>query len=181
MTDTVQNIMAEYLRASDSEYNEGMEWYSKANTIANEIANGDVWKGAGVIAAYSPNMAWNQNMTIARKSFEAGYAMTNALGNSVKAAQRIMDGEPAMEVLKGPKVRAFCAAIADPDNSVIATIDRHAYNIAMGTMEGNPKFPIKVFRELSDAYVTCADLAGIGVPQIQAITWVSFRNRKGIK
>lgn len=177
----IENIIFHYLSATDSEHSEGMRWYDDANAIARRLSPSDVWRGAGVIAAFSPMTPWPRNLELAESSLLSGIARTDTLGNSTRAAQRIIDGEHVFDVLKGDKTRAFAAAIADPANSTIATIDRHAYNIAMGTMEGQPKIGKRIFRELSDAYVGAANLAGIGVPQMQAITWVAFRNRKGVK
>lgn len=181
MSELHLNIMSEYLRATDAQYTEGMEWYDNAHNIALDIAKGDAWKGAGVLAAYSINTKWNQNLKLAQTAFANGKAPTNTLGYNWRTAQRILNGEHPLDVLNGPKTRAFCSAIASPSTSTIATIDRHAYNIAMGTMDPNPSFTKKVFNTISDAYVECAEMAGISVCQIQAITWVSFRTRKGIK
>jgi hypothetical protein len=180
MTSTyAANILSTLSDATHDEINEGIHWYSDQNIIAYDIADGDVWRGAGVMAAYSPQNKWPRNLAMAIETFRTGvaYGHTTAM---VSQAQRIVDGEFALDVLNGPKVRAFCSAIADPDTSSIATIDRHAYNIAMGTNEGSPKIGARIFRTLSDAYVEASVIAGYSVAQIQAITWVTFRNRKGI-
>ena len=177
----VSNIIFHYLSATDSEYREGMDWYAEKNALALELSPNDVWRAAGVMSAYSPLMPWPRNRQLAIESLKSGIANPSALPLSVKNAQLILDGAHPLEVLKGDKTRAFCAAIADPEGSTIATIDRHAYNIAMGTMEGNPSIGKRVYRTLSAAYCDAAELAGISVAQMQAVTWVSFRRFKGVK
>lgn len=174
----VDNIIHHYLLATDDEMNQGMTWYDDAHNLALELSPNDVWRGAGVISAYSPLTPWWRNVELATDSLRTGVAATKTLPNSVRCAQLILDGLHPLDVLKGDKTRAFAAAIAEPDKSTIATIDRHAFNLAMGTMHGNPVIGKKAFRTLSAAYVEAAELAGISVAQMQAITWVVFRNHK---
>jgi hypothetical protein len=177
----VENIISEYLNAPESVISDGMTWYNDANALALELSPGDAWRGAGVIAAFSPMCPWNRNVELARNTFATGIA-TGHTKAMCGMAQRIHDGEFTLDVLKGDKTRAFASAIADPANSTIATIDRHAHDIAMGRQftDDTRKIGKVVFRTLSSAYVEAAELAGIGVAQMQAITWVAWRIRKGI-
>lgn len=181
MTNFTENIISEYLRATDVQVAEGMSWYDDAHALAVELSPGDPWRGAGVIAAFSPVCPWKRNVMLARNLFETGVA-TGHTSVMCGMAQRIHDGEFTLDVLKGDKTRAFASAIADPAGSTIATIDRHAHDIAMGERftDDTRKIGKRVFRTLSDAYVDAATLAGIGVAQMQAITWVSWRVRHGI-
>lgn len=174
------NVLNTYLAANDDEINAGMTWYDNAHNLALELSPNDVWRGAGVIAAFSPRVKWEQNVILARRAFKENVASghTTAMCN---IANRILNGEHPLDVMRGEKTRAFTSAIADPANSTIATIDRHAYNIATGENVSEPKIGKRLYRELSDAYVAAADYVGIGVAQIQAITWVKYRNDKGIK
>ena len=176
----VDNIIFHYLDATEDELHAGMTWYSEANELARSLSPDNVWRGAGVIAAYSPLTPWWRNRELAIDSLTTGIANPKSLPHSVKCAQLILDGLHPLEVFKGDKTRAFASAIAEPENSTIATIDRHAYNLAMGTMEGNPTIGKRIFRTLSDAYIESANLAGISVAQMQAIAWVVFRRRKGL-
>ena len=177
------NIMHVFLNATADQINAGMTWYDEAHSFALELSPNDPWRGAGVIAAFSPLTPWSRNVELARKQFTDGKLDGGTLTNSINAAQRIFDGEHTLDVLKGDKTRAFASAIADPANSTIATIDRHAYDIAMGAIhtDDTRKIGKRVFRTLSDAYCDAADMAGIGVAQMQAITWVAHRVVKGVK
>lgn len=180
----VENVLSEYLRATDEQVSEGMHWYDGAHNLALELTPGDPWKGAGILAAFSPNTRWSQNVTLAKRLVENGGTLNGGtLGNSIRAAERIYNGEHPLVVFGGDKTRAFAAAIADPAHSTIATIDRHAHDIAMGRVftDTERKIGKVVFRTLSSAYVEASQLAGISVAQMQAITWVSWRVRKGIK
>lgn len=179
-TDYALNVLNTYIAASDDEVTAGMTWYDDANALALELSPDNVWRGAGVIAAFSPRVKWDQNIVLARRAFKNGVASghTNAMCN---IANRILNGEHPLDVMKGEKTRAFTAAIADPANSTIATIDRHAYNIATGESVSEPKIGKRLYRELAAAYTDAANYVGISTPQIQAITWVKYRNDKGIK
>lgn len=175
----VLNIMSVFLRAKESHIREGMEWYSKAHELALSLSPGDAMRGAGVIAAYSPMNRWERNRQMAINTFATGIAYGHTK-TMVSCAQRIHDGEYALDVLKGDKTRAFASAIADPEHSTIATIDRHAHDIAAGRIfpDNGRNIGKRVFREFSAAYVEAAELAGIGVAQMQAITWVAWRELK---
>lgn len=176
-----ENILSVYGQGTFEEIRTGAAWYDAAHEFAVSIA-GDAWRGAGVIAAFSPVTPWWRTEMLARDAFRTGIA-TGHTSMMNGQAQRIIDGEHALDVLRGPKVRAFASAIADPHGSEIATIDRHAHDIAMGRVfsDNDRKIGKRVFRELSDAYGIAAKEIGFSVAQTQAITWVIWRARKGLK
>lgn len=177
-----ENIVAVFERATPAERTDGMEWYYDAHALALRLSPNDVWRGAGVIAAFSPQQKWDINVRNAENAFATGIA-TGHTKVMCSQAQRILDGEYALDVLKGDKVRAFCSAIADPDNSMIATIDRHAHDIAMGRVfsDNERKIGKVLFRSLSNHYREAAFEVNVSVAQIQAITWVRWRNEKGVR
>ena len=180
----VDNILRTYNQRTSAEHDAGMSWYDKANAFAREISPNDVWRGAGIISSFSPLTHWNQNVILVNRFMENNGVMEGGtLATSINNATRIYNGEHTLDVLRGDKTRAFAAAIADPHNSTIATIDRHAFDIAMGAYhtDDTRKIGKKVFRELSSAYVDAAFWVGIGVAQMQAITWITHRRLKGVK
>jgi uncharacterized Zn finger protein (UPF0148 family) len=139
---SADHIVAAYKEATRKEKGQGRNWYADAHTVASKIADGDAHKGAGVLAAYSPQSAWPHNMHNAARALDTGVAI-GGKGSGVmateytrKTAQRIIDGEPHTEVLRGPKVRAFAHLIehggdAHPDNPHVV-VDRHALSVARG-------------------------------------------------
>lgn len=176
------NIMRTYRRATDSERVENAIWYRNARDIALELSPGDVWRGAGVLSALSPLKKWDLNVRIARQSFATGIAQGN-IGQHNEKAQRILDGEYALDVLRGDKTRSFAEAIATGGMGSIATIDRHAHDIAMGRVftDQTRKIGKRIYRDMAAAYSECAEYAGESVNGMQAITWVVWRREKGIK
>ena len=180
----IDNILRTYNARTASEHADGLAWYDNAHALALELSPSDVWRGAGIIAAFSPLTPWNRNVSLARTLVESNGTMTGGtLVNSINAASRIFAGEHTLDVLKGDKTRAFASAIADPANSTMATIDRHAHDIAVGSSDFNDSTRLigkRVFRELSAAYVDAAFWVGIGVCQMQAITWLTHRRIKDV-
>lgn len=176
------NIMSVYRRATATERATEREWYATARDIALELSPGDVWRGAGVLSALSPLKKWELNVTLARNAFNTGIASGN-IGQHNAKAQRILDGEFTLDVLRGDKTRSFAEAIATGGMGSIATIDRHAHDIAMGEVftDKTRKIGKRVYREMAAAFSECAEYAGEGVNAMQAITWVVWRNEKGIK
>lgn len=183
MTSYADNILQVYNLATSDEVNEGLNWYNDARNKAIEWSNGDVWKGAGVIAAYSPVTDWDRNLELAKSSLLTGIARTDTLQMNVRKARAILNGANVLETLKGPKTTAFASAIADPNTDLIA-VDSHAYSIAMGEhfYTSQAKFPIRIYRAIAQAYRDVAQHVGERPIDLQAITWVSWRNahpRKG--
>lgn len=178
----VENILSCYSRGTFDQIRTGAAWYDEAHDLALELSPGDVWRGAGVIAAFSPLQQWELNVRNARNAFRTGIA-TGHTKQMCGQAQRILDGEHPLDVLGGDKTRAFAAAIADPHRSTIATIDRHAHDIAIGRVftEKERKIGKRTFRELAHAYTLASRELGFSVAQTQAITWVIWRAEKGIK
>jgi hypothetical protein len=175
-----QNILNVYNRATEEELQAGRDWYSDANALARELSPRDVYRAAGVIAAFSPMCPWNRNVELACNTFASGIA-TGHTKQFNTFAQRIHDGEYAFDVLKGQKTRAFTDAIATSGMTDMVTIDRHAHDIAMGkAFPNNRKIGIKLYRELAFAYSEAANKVNIPPCTLQATTWVTWRREQGI-
>ena len=177
------NILACYSRATPDEIAHGTTWYAEEGlSFARTLDPNNVWRAAGVISALSPLKKWPLNQRIARLSFETGIAQGNMpMHNAI--AQRILDGEHPLDVMRGDKTRSFAEAIATGGMGSIATIDRHAHDIAMAQVftDKTRKIGKRVYREMAAAYRIAADETGQSVNGIQAITWVVWRREKGIK
>lgn len=180
--DYATNIAHVYRRALLCERVAGLNWYNEAHNLALELSPNDVWKGAGVIAALSPLKSWTINVRLAKNAFATGI-VTGNMGIHNAIAQSILDGAHPMDVMRGDKTRNFCQAIATGGNSDIATIDRHAHDIAMGAVftDDTRKIGKRVYRDMAAAYKECAEYFGISVNAMQATTWITWRREKGIR
>lgn len=183
MTPTVDNVLNEYLHASDAARVEGMAWYDEANAYARKL---DIkfHRSAGVIAALSPNNSWSNNRAKAAQLYYQGHGEGCGIGANVRKALAIRSGEDALDILGGNKVRAFYLSIVDPTGSHDAVIDRHAFDIAIGERT-NDKARMLLSRKgeyarFSEVYIEAASIAQIGTAQMQAVTWCAWRGRHGI-
>lgn len=169
----VANIVAAYGGASEDQQGRGRNWYPTARQIATLMAEGDTKAGAGVIAALSPQKAWYLNQRIAQASFDSGEARGN-VGNATAKAQRIMLGEDPLEVLPDDsKTWNFYRSIMDPTDPDPVCVDRHAWDIALGVVNGSNNRGItkRRYAEVAHAYREAARRLGEIPSALQAITW----------
>ncbi|HEY2638975.1 MAG TPA: ParB N-terminal domain-containing protein [Streptosporangiaceae bacterium] len=197
-TPDAKNVMVVYYDSSPEQVQQGLRWYQDAQEVAKALGNGDVRKGAGILAAYSPQTAWTVNMMNAARAFEQGRAIGPGegmiTGAMQRAAQRIMDGEDPDTVLKSPKVNAFYHLIAngadDPSDSLgRVVVDRHAVSVAIGhrvtkaEMDNAPIDDARFYQHVADAYREAAlaisqkEGRTITPHQLQAITWLRQQER----
>lgn len=174
-----RNVLKVYRSATDSQHAAGMSWYSDAHNLAFVIGRGDIWKGAGLLAAYSPLTPWWRNVILAVDSANSGIARKDTLSNSWKKAQRILDGESPIPVLNADKTQSFCSNIALNGKNDAVTIDVHAFSIAhyRPISSKNIKLGKPLYRDISNSYRRAAAIEGILPTEMQAITWVVWRER----
>lgn len=189
MTPTVDNVLSVLDSASDQARSEGLTWYPRAREAAH-MMDKRFHRSAGVIAALSPMNEWENNKRCAELiyAFEGNITInpdgTNGIGLSrnVDKALRIYRGEDAMDVLGGRKVRSFYLTILDSSYH-IPVIDRHAFDIAVGMVTNDKARSIlsrkNVYEAFANVYREAAMLSGLGTAQLQAITWVAWKERKG--
>lgn len=182
------NIREVWKRASASNITEGFNWYLKANRIATRISGGNVSKGAGVIAALSPQLNWDRNVALASEFFKGNFGGT--FSSNVLKAKRIIGGESPLHVLwhngqRYHKTANFYECILNGGTSRSVVVDRHAGATALGREMTKDEQHLWLrgtrYIELEMAYRRVADELGIYPAQLQAIVWIVWRKEKGIK
>ena len=191
----VSNILAVFNGATADNIRFGLQWYVIAHNAALSMGGGRAWhleRNAGIIAALSPMNGWTNNVRKAREvvslrgriNVEKGKPNGIGIGDNVAKAIAIYKGGDPLEILKGDKVTAFYRTIVDPTGDIDPVIDRHAFDIAVGEQTNDKRRGILsrkgVYHEFAQAYRSAAAIAGIGAPQMQAITWVQWRESVGI-
>lgn len=183
MNGSWRNILACYDRAPSHVKADGVNWYANALGIAQAISRKHdlpLATAAGVIAALSPQAAWDRNVSDAWTL--AGGSEPRVKPDSLAKAQRIIDGEHPLDVLRGNKVRAFYAAIMG-DHSVVV-VDRHAAscyaNRKLSDAQVRPVFATsgKLYRRIASAYKRAAKVAGVAPCAMQAVAWVQWRQAR---
>jgi hypothetical protein len=196
----VENIIGKYREASPDFQKGGHEWYSKAHEEASRVGGGDVRRGAGVIAALSPLSDWERNVRESHELRKTGTVQGALLPANVEKARRIHEGEDPESVLGGNKVTNFFHNIHDPSSPHAVTIDRHAYDIAMGRPfvgQGKGKkaeeprqtgtmsqdlglSSMGRYKHFVRSYQHAAGELGVDLPhKVQATTWVQHRGALG--
>lgn len=178
----VDNILRVYERADSESISAGMNWYSDAHQFAASIDN--PFRSAGVIAALSPKSGWTNNKNKAAQLYsQDGDGTHIGMRGPVSKAIRIYRGEDALDVLGGDKERAFYVNIVEPDNTWAVTIDRHAYDLAIGQYhnekERSPLSRKGEYDRFAGAFRSAASSVGIRPSELQAITWVQWRKEHG--
>lgn len=185
-TDYERNIVAAFRASTAEDLAQGLEWYGLAGSMAAALADGSEYSTeqcAGVIAAMSPMMSWRSNIDVATRLIAlhrsgadqptAGYGMLR----NIDKAWRILDGAEPLDVLSGPKVRAFYAnIIGDP---VAVTVDRWAARVARADATDDGLVTAREYREIADAFRAAADQLEITARDLQAAVWVYFRRLHG--
>jgi hypothetical protein len=130
-----------------------------------------VRKGAGLLAALSPNKAWETNKTLA---IDAGNGDFHGhVGNALVKAMAIYAGADPVTVLPmNRKTGHFYMNIYEPLNPNFVTIDRHMIRALKSLWdEGEPKITL---REYDDCVLACQKVAanvGLAPSFFQAALW----------
>ncbi len=194
-TPTVANVMAIYNLASADDMRVGLAWYNTAHNWAVKSAGGRdhlIARNAGIVAALSPMNKWGNNKRKAeeviskRARIVAVKGKPNGIGLSVNVnkAIDIYRGADPLDILSGDKVVAFYSTILDPQGDHNPVIDRHAFDIAVGERTDDKRRGILgnkgVYLDFARCYREAALIAGIGASQMQAVTWITWRNIHGM-
>lgn len=179
MFEVEQNLRDAWRNTTSLQRYKGAAWYPQAHNFAYVISDGDILKGAGVLAATSPNKAWNDNRRIAVDVFHGIYGgqVTNALDK----ARKIMAGFHPVEVLPmHKKTGNFFQNILDPNDDGFVTIDRHAIRVATSEWDnGEPRITEKQYGQFALAFKNVAQSVGVLVTVFQAALWIYARERVG--
>ena len=85
MTPSVANILSVYDDATGAEIAEGLDWYPRAHRVAATL--GSVRRGAGNLAALSPQCDWERNLDMAHDVYK-GRTPRYATAANVSKAKR---------------------------------------------------------------------------------------------
>ncbi len=189
-----QNLIKTLELASLKEIKEGLVWYKSANNFAQELAdkyNQPLDTVCKVISALSPATRWERNKqdaeSMLRNYHRCGFIGVKHLtcatyGNNKRIAIDVLLGLRTQ--LQGLKTFNFYNNIKDPSNPSFVTIDRHAYAILVkGTdpdktdASGAVALNKKNYLIAADIYKEVAKSKGILPCELQAITWLTHRNK----
>jgi hypothetical protein len=171
----VQRLTALVGKAPPSAWTAGGSWYEDAGRVCARMARAygcSKATAAGVVAALSPRLQWGPNLRAA-DAVLAGVTPSGVFRASLKKAQAIAAGARPLDVLSGPKVRAFYRAImGDRTAAVVDVWVLRAVGWTRSVTE-------KAYRAIARALELTAARLGTTVAQLQAVAWVAVRGRAG--
>ena len=155
----------------------GSVWYPFAHDFAYVIGHGDVRKGAGLIAALSPQKSWDVNRRLAVDASQGLF--WGQVGNALDKARAIYDGaDPATVLPMSKKTGHFYMNILDPMDPNWVTIDRHAIRAARCDWDdGDPRITDKDYANYVLAYQKAAANEGVVPSVFQAGIWGYAREK----
>lgn len=181
MVPSTRRITALYRQATPEQLADGLDWYQDAHSLALALDPQNVERAAGVIAALSPRVLWDQNVKLAVRAYADGQA-SKCMPLSISKANAILDGADVAKTLRGPKTVAFAQVIANPVDDHAVVIDRHAMSIAIGRCADDDDYSVLglkgVYEQYADAYRRAARIIGVSPSQVQAVTWVVWRETR---
>lgn len=173
------NILATYDQATDQDRQEGTLWYPLAHLFAHTVGIGSVKRGAGILAALSPQTSWPENKRLALNARTG--KITGHTGANCRKALECRQGFEPLDVLGGNKVRAFYSLILEPGNAFDVVVDRHAFDVALGYVTNNLARKVLERRGgydyVADAYRNAAAELGILPSVLQATVWLTWRRQ----
>jgi hypothetical protein len=180
----VDHVIDAWHRATPAQRRTGAAWYPLAYELAAKMDPDNPSRAAGVIAALSPQQRWNVNVANAATVIgwaDAGADMaiaprlhfTTQMAKAIAIAAHNVD---PLDVLRGPKERAFYGAIMGHADAVV--IDRWAARVAEPeTRHGTKDERVSAtdYRRIAEAYRNAARYLRRPVRDVQATTWVVTR------
>lgn len=185
--DITRNITSVFRSATPEQFSKGLTWYDVAADAAEDLSlryGVTVDVAAGIIAALSPNNSWGHNLRLAERFIAEGGLSEGYFGAQLAKARDILAGADIMHTLgaSARKTQNFYRSIVTRGREGM-TIDRHAYAIATDTRGETPSLGVAKYAALVAGYERAAKAikrAGLGdftPAQVQAITWVAWRDR----
>ena len=176
----IANIIAVWNSASEEQMITGRNWYRTAHQLADMITNGNARQGAGILAALSPMTEWEHNVELAKLAIETG-TPSGSFGDALRKVTKIIAGTDPEEVLPMiMKTGMFFRLINDPSDPDAVVIDRHAHDVAVGTVYGSQDRGLSNARRyatLAHAYREAARRLNELPSTVQSVTWVTWRDR----
>jgi hypothetical protein len=169
----VRNIADAYRAATPGQVARGRQWYPVAHDMALVIGNGDVRKGAGILAALSAQRRWEINVDLAHDAVNGNvHGHVEQVLSKVRA---MLEGADPIELLPMQlKTGNFYRCIVSPEDPDPVVIDRHAHDVAVGERYGDRNrglSNLNRYATLALAYRLAARQLGELPSVVQAVVW----------
>jgi hypothetical protein len=185
------SVADRFTQAQPWMHERGEAWYPDSLEWVDKTVEGTSFtreQGAAIVAAFSPNTAWNQNLVCAENFIKGREVKT--LGDNIRRAQRVADmvnyhGEPItdpVDALPGSdperalKITNFHRNILGDEQAV--TVDRWAIRAALPIDSATAAKMLNqkgTYAKVAQAYQQAAEHLGVPPSTLQAIVWGQIR------
>jgi hypothetical protein len=194
----INNIIAFIKTADQDDISEGLSWYPRAYEVIkyySRMFNKKPEQIAGIISALSPGTNWAQNVVDSEnllRALEAGsdirkiFVTTYHNRNRSKAHEIWLNNKGESDIFRlllgtsdnFNKTSHFFMNMLHPQLNSFVTIDRHSFKVALHTLEV-PQIAMteKRYSNMVTAYKQAGKKLGYRGSEIQAITWVMYREK----
>lgn len=167
-------LLAAYFDAAPADLEAGRTWYPAAlaecRRVARIVPDFTPRQIAGVMAALSPRVQWHRNLQGTRQIVQTGSTSVGLPLSRERAAAILAGGRP-LDVLGGPKVRAFYRAITgNTEATVIDVWAARAAGVPAPTTSAD-------YATLTETYRAAARLVYETPRDFQAIVWCAIRGK----
>lgn len=182
----LSNLMRLWDQATIDERKAGRDWYFSARRTVGKLAgkhNLPPSTVAGIIAALSPGMEWDRNISETERFIKTrGNDAYSVYGRSNDDKARSILAHPTespLSFLGGPKTRAFYRTIMNPacDDNVV--IDSHSWCAGLNRTNGRWDKTIRVTESrhwwMGRHYIECARRLGLYPSEFQATIWLVWK------
>lgn len=173
------NLVSLYSESTATDKTLGRAWYPNARLIVAEWSATYNLSGetvACVIAALSPQNAWDRNVIQAGDILAGRPVSIGGIRANIDKAQRILY-DKATSTLEyfpqGPKVASFALNLAGNDTAV--TVDTHAMQAGLRDVQSTYTLPWQPYMCFASAYERAADRLSLPAAMFQAIIWHTWK------
>jgi len=137
----------------------------------------------GVYAALSPNNSQESCLRDTVNAFAAyrtgkwAHLYVHTYGPNMRKAYEILEGVDPLEVLNGPKTRAFYTCLLEPNNPEPVCIDGHMVNVWNGVRVPLDYAGVSLseYRQVVAGVKELAGRLSLVPSRLQAVLWVTWR------
>lgn len=182
----ISNIIRMYNLASDDDLAAGRDWYDRARSFCQTLADNydrSLADIAAIMSVLSPATSFEQNVidTINVMAYADNEQPVSTYGDQYLKALAIRDhGVAPDDVLGECKTAAFFINIVNSRTAGRVTVDRHSARVAVDwNMSSDDAYYYtntpKKYSVMESIYQAAADKIGLLPHVLQAITWITYR------
>lgn len=186
--ETLKKNLRQYVIASEN-IGRDLLWYqNESDWIKENKGTLEMYKACGIFAALSPQMSVERNRELFIQYLKYGkashYGQLNSKCDEIMTAE---SEEEVSKILNGNKISSFYMNLLHPCKETRVTIDRHA--IACMTQKIDDVKPLedgqysmtnRQYSMFETIFKQVSDELGVLAHELQAITWVSYRQTRGL-